>query len=1363
TVAELALRARDTSPADEEPRLEPFGLLTDEERASLAGDYEDAYPMSALQAGMVFHTQLEGFDGVYHDLMSEHVRFPWDGGRFARALAACIEEHPVLRTGFLLDGERPLQVVHREIELPLEVEDLRGLSGEEQEVYLSEWMERRKRHVFEWERGPLFSVHIFLRADDSFQFAVSFHHAVLDGWSHAVLTTQLYNRYERLLSGGELEPAETDWTYRDFVAQELRVVADPEAAAFFARTLEDAPARQLPRLTTPGPAETSQAGLPVEGFASLSAGLVELSRRLGVPVQAVLMAAHFKALSAVSGQARAVSCIAHNGRPEAAGADRSLGLYLNSVPLSLELGGGSWRELIGRVAGLRSNAMQYRTYPLSRVQQELGRTFSEVLFNYTHFHVYNDMERGEGGGPEVLSSAGFGRTNFELTASFSRDAAGDSIYLWLRYEPRAFDRGLVERLGRYYVRACELMLEHLDEPHHARPLLTEEESRLLLLEWNDTAADYPAGTRLHQLFEEQAGRTPDAVALTFEGSHLTYGELNARANRLAHHLRGRGVGPDSLVALCLERSPQMVTAILAVLKAGGAYLPLDPAQPRERLRFMLEDSGARVLLTQQSLLPLLDSYDGEVLCLDSDRWEVSGDGAEAPAVEVGDDNLAYVIYTSGSTGRPKGVMVEHRSIVNHLRWRQDAYPLDGTDRFLQKASVGFDISVWEIFAPLAAGARLVLARPGGQQDAAYLVRLMAGEGVTTAHFGPAMLHAFLLEPGVEACAGLKRVFCGGEPLGAELQALFGARLRAALHSQYGPTETTVDVTAWDCAGVGEGPYAPIGRPIANTRVYILDAHGQLVGPGVPGELHVGGAAVARGYLGRAGLTAERFVPDPYGGGAGGRLYRTGDVGRYLGDGSIEFVGRLDEQVKVRGYRIEPGEVEAALMAHPGVRECVVVAREYSPGDKRLVAYVVPAGGGETEQLAAEARAFVQQRLPDYMVPAAFVPLDELPLTTNGKIDRKALPAPDAAAAAAGVYATPETPTEEALQAIWQAALSVPSLSVTAGFSELGGHSLLAIHLMSKVNRHFGSALQLRDLFLMQTVREMAAHLDSRLRSREEERAPIHPNLLELKAGEPSARPLFLVHPVGGYAHAYGELAVALDYEGPVFGLQVDGDAPESVEAMAGRYLEAVGMVQPGGPYLLGGWSMGGVVAFEMARRLKAEGEDVGLLLMLDSHAPGASGTPRSPSAADERVLLSTLASELGISAQGLSPSERDALGGMTPDELLAVVLRQGKEQNRLPADFDLEELRRRYAVTLQNSIALSSYRPAPLDVEIQLIRAEGNGEAERTLGWGPVAAKVSVTDQSGDHFSMMRPPHLSTLSEEVSALVGRVTKNLAGE
>src|ERR1044071_7155535 len=489
--------------------------------------------------------------------MGEHVRCPWDGARFAQALMACVGEHPILRTGFLLEGERPLQVVYTAVELPLEVEDLRGLPDDEQEHYLSEWTERRKRHVFDWERGPLFSVHIFRRTDESFQFTVSFHHAVLDGWSKAVFTTELYNRYERLLSGKELELAEAEWTYRDFIAQEQRVIADPEARQHFARMLEEAPAQQLPRLkSVAASGERTQGHLIVEGFTPLSGRLIELSRQLGVPVQAVLLAGHFKVLAMMSGQCRAVSCVTHNGRPEREGAERSLGLYLNSLPLSIEPGEGTWRGLIGRVAELSAASMQYRDYPLSKIQQDVGAVFEEVTFNYVHFHVYNERAAGGGGRElEVLESSGFEQTNFDFHVDVSRGLGDDSLRMAMIYDAGAFDAGLIERVAGYYVLAYDRMLEGLDEPHDARTLLGEGELRRLLLSSAGEEADYPLELCFHEPFARPGEHPPSPVAVLSGAERLRYGELEETPRRLARSRAEAGVGPESRVGIHLRRSP----------------------------------------------------------------------------------------------------------------------------------------------------------------------------------------------------------------------------------------------------------------------------------------------------------------------------------------------------------------------------------------------------------------------------------------------------------------------------------------------------------------------------------------------------------------------------------------------------------------------------------------------------------------------------------------------------------------------------------------------------------------------------------------------------------------------------------------
>ncbi|HLM55885.1 MAG TPA: amino acid adenylation domain-containing protein, partial [Pyrinomonadaceae bacterium] len=903
TVALLALQARDASPATEGPRLEPFALLTDEERASLAGDYEDAYPMSALQAGMVFHTQLEGFSGVYHDIVAEHVRCPWDEGRFEQALAACVEEHPVLRTGFLLGGERPLQVVYRSIELPLEVEDLRGLSDEEQEQYLSEWTEGRKHHVFDWERGPLFHTHIFLRTDDSFQFAVSFHHAVLDGWSRAVLTTQLYNRYERLLSDGLLEGVKVDWTYRDLVAQEQRVMADPDARHFFARMLEGAPAQQLPRLRAAAGARRSQAHLAVGGFTDLSARLVELARGLGVPVQAVLLAGHFKVLEALGGQRRPVSCVTQNGRPETAGAERSIGLYLNSLPLSLEPGGGSWRELIGQVAGLHTDAMQYRGYPLSKIQQDAGLSFEEVSFNYTHFHAFRELAASDTHTLQVLGSGSYEQTNFDLVVDVSRGVDDDSMHMALVYDPQVFGAGLVERMGDYYVRVFRLMLGHPDGPHDSEPLLGEDERRRLLLASAGPEAGYPLDLCAHELFSLRAEQTPSAVAATHAGRSLTYGELDEKSSRLARYLAEAGVGLESRVGIHLRRSPEMLVALLGVLRAGAAYVPLEAGLPPQRLEYMLSDSRVEWVLVESELMQGLPLGGVDVVVMDGAStdpgWLEEFASAEGPQLRPTPDSLAYILYTSGSTGQPKGVMVEHRGLTNYLCHAAEAYLKDGMEGSVVSSPLGFDATLTTLLAPLLAGRRVELLPDDETLMDGLAERLFGSAEPLLFKLTPAHLEALqYVERPTEVGGAGHVIVVGGEQLGAALLERWKRELlpAATFVNEYGPTEAVVGCTTWtlsDEAGLAElegRAAAPIGLPIANTRVYVLDAHLRPSPEGVAGEVYVGGVGVARGYVNLPELTEERFVSDPFVAG-GGRLYKTGDVGRWAVGGELEYIGR----------------------------------------------------------------------------------------------------------------------------------------------------------------------------------------------------------------------------------------------------------------------------------------------------------------------------------------------------------------------------------------------------------------------------------------------------------------------------------------
>jgi amino acid adenylation domain-containing protein/non-ribosomal peptide synthase protein (TIGR01720 family) len=635
-----------------------------------------------------------------------------------------------------------------------------------------------------------------------------------------------------------------------------------------------------------------------------------------------------------------------------------------------------------------------------------------------------------------------------------------------QYATDLFDRSTIERLSDHFERLLGGLVADPSRRVSELALLGAAERHQLVSEWNDTAVEYPQHC-LHELFAAQAARTPDVVAVTCEGETLSYGELEARANQLAHYLGRRGVGAETVVGVCAERSLEMVVGLLGILKAGGAYLPLDPGYPAERLAYMLADAGAPVLLTQASLVDRLPEHDAEIIRLDADWTEIAAEPTTAPASGVDPANLAYVIYTSGSTGRPKGVMNTHRGIVNRILWMQDAYRLSAADRVLQKTPFGFDVSVWEFFWPLSFGARLVVARPGGHQDPAYLTDVIERSGVTIAHFVPSMLQAFLEAGSPSRCGSLRDVMCSGEALAVETQNSFLARLGARLHNLYGPTEAAVDVSAWRCAAT-DAASVPIGCPISNIALYVLDPHGEPSPVGVAGELHIGGIGVARGYLGRAGLTAERFVPSPFG--PGERLYRTGDLARWRPDGAIEFLGRLDFQVKIRGLRIELGEIEAALASHGSVAQAVVVAREESGGDKRLVGYVVSADGAAPD--LGDLRTHLRRTLPDYMVPTAFVVLDELPLSSNGKLDRKALPAPEAPVAGRD-HVAPRNAAEATLVGIFAEVLRLERVGVDDNFFELGGDSILSIQVVARANRA-GLALNARQMFEQQTVTGLAA-------------------------------------------------------------------------------------------------------------------------------------------------------------------------------------------------------------------------------------------------------------------------------------------------
>jgi amino acid adenylation domain-containing protein len=774
------------------------------------------------------------------------------------------------------------------------------------------------------------------------------------------------------------------------------------------------------------------------------------------------------------------------------------------------------------------------------------------------------------------------------------------------YSRDLFEAETIERMVSHYVQLLKAIASKPDEGIKSLQFLTDEERRKLIVDWNSVPGDYQADKCMHELVEEQVARTPDAIAVEFGDQRLTYRELNGRANQLAHYLRASGIGPDSRVGLCVERSLEMAIGVLGILKAGAAYVPLDPTYPPERLAFLLRDSRAQVLLTQRALMERLTAATARTVQLDLDWPDIARQSPENPAVTNSPENLAYMIYTSGSTGQPKGVAMPHRPLVNLIAWQMRESSVRGPDATLQFASISFDVSFQETFSTYCSGGKLIIAPDDIRHDPAQLAKFIARHGIRRLFLPPVVLQylaeAVAAQP--DTLATLREIIVAGEQLQVTqpVAALLDRLTNCALHNHYGPTEAHV-VTAFPVTRVdGTWPaLPPIGRPISNARIYLLDSAGQPVPVGVPGELHIGGACLARGYHERPELTAEKFVPDPFSGVPGARLYKTGDLARYRSDGAIECLGRRDDQVKIRGFRIELGEIESALGQHPAVREAVVVTREDEPGNKRLVAYVVRSAADAVSR--NDLHDFLVGRLPRYMVPGAFTFLETLPLSPNGKVDRRALPVPDAGSSdGVGRIFAPRDKWEAQLHTIWQNVLGRSAIGVTDDFFAIGGHSLLAVQMIDKVKSIFGIDVPLTSLFEAPTIEKLAHVLRDGIPVRQ------WPTLVPVRQSG-TKPPLFFVARPNVNALGYAILTWHLGADTPVYVLQsqrreqtIKPYSQQEYEEIAAEYISAMRGVRPNGPYYLGGMCEGAHIAFEMIRQLEAQSVDVRLLAILDTWA-----------------------------------------------------------------------------------------------------------------------------------------------------------------
>ena len=1322
--------------------------------------------LSFAQQRLWFLQQLDPDSAAYNTPKAFRMTGVLDVEALQKTLDAIVERHEALRTNFVVRDGTPLQVVAPPRGVTLPLIDLAARSAPEREVELHRHIEEESRRVFDLSADLMLRAALVRFGPADHVLLLTLHHVASDGWSGGVFVREMAAFYEAFATGSSPSLAALPIQYADYAVWQrdwLQGDVLETQLAYWRRCLEGAPsALDLPADRARPAVQTYRGARETTLVPAVVAErLMALGRAEGVTPFMALLAAFQTLLSRYTGGDDIVvgSPTAGRNRLETEGL---IGFFVNTLVLRTDLSGDpTFTELLRRTRHVALSAYAHQDVPFEKLVEELRperdtsrSPIFQVLFGFQST-------------PRVpLTLPGLSVTSLDVepgTAKFDLslyvDTTPDGLEATLEYSTDLFDASTVSRMLGHFRTLLEGIAADPGRRLSELPLLTDGERRQLLVEWNDTAAEYPRDACIHQLFEAQARRTPDAVAVVSGESSLTYAELEERAKAVARRLRALGVGPEALVGLCVERSVEMVTALLGILGAGGAYLPLDPTYPRERLAFILEDARPAVLLTQQRLLGHLPETGARIVCLDTDWAAIAADGAHAPAGEVRSEHLAYVIYTSGSTGWPKGVQVQHRAVVNLLTAMREKSGITAADRLLAVTTLSFDIAGLELFLPLTTGACVVIASRDVAADGVLLRELLMTAGATMMQATPATWRV-LLDAGWSGTKPLK-ILCGGEALSRDLADRLRGRC-STLWNLYGPTETTI-WSAVDVVDAGDGPVA-IGRPIANTRMYLLDRGRQPVPIGVTGELYIGGDGVARGYLGRPELTAERFPPDSFGGEAGTRLYRTGDLARYRPDGRLEYRGRLDDQVKVRGFRIELGEVESVLSRHPGVKETAVVAREDRSGEQRLMAYVVPGPDGPVTTV--ELREFLGVHLPGYMVPSQFVTIDRLPLTPNGKVDRRALPVGERAGDD-GPSGAPADPIERQLADIWAQVLGVPSVGVRDNFFDLGGHSLLGVRLFVEIESAFGRRLPLATLFTAPTIAELAARLRPRAAD-----VPWSPLVAIQPHGAPP--PLFCAHPVASNVLVYRDLARRLAPDQPVYGLQpkgLDGSTPYTrIEDMAALYVGALRTVQPRGPYRVAGASFGGVVAFEIAQQLVAQGEHVSLLGLIDTPRPGWSRyAPTLPRWRRrlyvEMYRITQHARNLRVSSprdrrRYLLETGRAALlragrrlgirpAGVPPEHVAAIVGLNGALRD-LEAHEQIQVLLR---VFRANRAALRAYVPRVYPGRLTLFRARRQGfgtQRDPTLGWAPlVAGGIDIREIPGDHGSCCREPDVEGLVEQL--------------
>ncbi len=1306
-------------------------------------------PLSFAQEQIWLHGQFA--KGLYNESVTVYRRGPLDLPTLQRSLAEVIRRHEAWRTTFKeLDGH-PVQIVQPPFELDIEAVDLRDLSSDKREAEALRQAREQSRVPFDMQRGPLLRAMLVRLGEEEYRLYFFLHHIIFDGFSiYRVFLPELVTIYNAFLAGKSSPLPELRLQYSDFAHWQRESLGNDQlnaSRAYWSAQLDgDLPILELPT-DHPRPATQSFRGA-MQRFAfsrNLSDRLHDLAQRENTSFFTTILAGFAALLRRYSAQQDFVIGTVTSGRKRSE-LEKLLGCFQNPLALRLKLHGDpSFRELLAHAREVTLGALSHDDAPFERLVEELSvrRDTSRNPLFAVMFSLVPPTAAFETGWDLNQLDLEIGTAKFDLDLEL--DDRPEGLFGRFVYSTDLFDASTMERMAGHFQTMLEAIVDDPEQKLSRLPMLTTPEKHQLA-DWNQTDAEYPGALCMHELVEAQAARTPNAIAVEHADQRLTYRELEQRANQLAHFLTKRGVGPESRVGICLRRSLELPVALLAVLKAGGACVPLDPAYPKERLTYMLEDSQTSLVLTQPGLLAEVTDFDAEIIALDPGWNSFFAESRENPRSAVKPENLAYVIYTSGSTGKPRGVLLSHRGLVNHNTAAVKLFGITSADRMAQFASISFDIAIEEIFPTWIAGAALVIREEDASLAVGDFLRWVSERNVTALDLPTAYWHELvgeLSESTLQLPESLRIVIVGGEKASSAALAawhkLAGSRVRWV--NTYGPTETSVIVTSfephnWDAIP----PILPIGRPIANTKIHILDEHLQPLPVGIPGDLFVSGPGLARGYLNRPEITAEKFIRDPFTTEPDTRMYKTGDRARYLANGEIEFAGRTDDQVKIRGYRVELKEIESVLGAYPGVREVVVVARENArengPGDKHLAAYVVPSR--EQAPTGSELRSHLKQKLPHYMVPSAFVLLEAMPKTPNGKVDRRAMPAPQPADfTEPNEYVAPADDLENNLVRIWCAVLGKEKIGTRDNFFDLGGHSLLAARLMHRIEQTLGQRLPLAALLQAPTVEQFAALL------RQEGWSASWSSLVAIQP-EGSRVPFFCVHGVGGNVVGFRDLARHMGPDQPFYALQpqgLDGKRPciSSVTEMAENYIKEIRRVQPEGPYRIGGYSFGGLVAYEMAQQLRAQDQEVSLLALLDTY-PGKMESRGSQLRNLRKLPLKAALTFL-----------------VKKGSFVMMTLCKRLELQMLPKP--LRNVRQACAK------AAGDYTVQPYAGQVTLFRVKeksvGSLNDPYAIWWRVAAGGVDLREISGDHLSLLKEPQVRLLAEELSDALGHSA--IAGE